>query len=85
MVFIMNRESESYREDLQMRVGVMRQKGKVEESTYLTWTGSSDQNKLETPQEKDKGNKRGVHECDGRARDPMFIINPDAMVLRTIF
>ncbi len=43
------------------------------------------QNKPETPQEKDKGNKRGVHECDGRARDPMFIINPDAMVFGTIF
>jgi hypothetical protein len=28
------------------------------------------ENKLETPKEKDEVNKREVHECDGRARDP---------------
>jgi hypothetical protein len=28
------------------------------------------QNKLETPKEKDEVNKREVHECDGRVRDP---------------
>ena len=28
------------------------------------------QNKLETPKEKDEVNKREVHECDVRTRDP---------------
>ncbi len=32
------------------------------------------QNKLETPKEKDKDNKRDVHESDGRGRDPDVII-----------
>ena len=34
------------------------------------------QNKLETPQEKDEVNKREVHECDGRARDPDAMVAP---------
>ncbi len=31
---------------------------------------------LETPKEKDKGNKREVHEGDGRARDPDTMVVP---------
>jgi hypothetical protein len=34
------------------------------------------QNKLETPEEKDDVNKREVHECDGRARDPDAMVVP---------
>ena len=34
------------------------------------------QNKLETPKEKDEVNKREVHECDGRARDPDAMVAP---------
>ncbi len=34
------------------------------------------QNKLETPKEKDEVNKREVHECDGRARDPDVMVAP---------
>jgi hypothetical protein len=34
------------------------------------------QNKLETPKEKDKGNKREAYECDGRARDPDAMVSP---------
>ncbi len=43
------------------------------------------QNKLETPKEKDEVNKREVHECDVRTRDPdavrrqlLFIINRES-------
>ena len=34
------------------------------------------QNKLETPKEKDEFNKREVHECDVRARDPDAMVVP---------
>jgi hypothetical protein len=34
------------------------------------------QNKLDTPKEKDEVNKREVHECDGRARDPNAMVAP---------
>ena len=40
LFFIMNQESESYRQDLYMRIGVMKDsKTKVEDSTRLTYTG----------------------------------------------
>ena len=32
------------------------------------------QNKLEIPKEKDEVNKREVHECDVRTRDPKLIL-----------
>ena len=34
------------------------------------------QNKLETPKEKDEVNKREVHECDVRTRDPDAMVVP---------
>ena len=34
------------------------------------------QNKLETPKEKDEVNKREVHECDVRTRDPDAMVGP---------
>ena len=34
------------------------------------------QNKLETLKEKDEINKREVHECDGRVRDPDTMVVP---------
>ena len=34
------------------------------------------QNKLETPKDKDEVNKREVHECDGRVRDPDVMVVP---------
>ena len=34
------------------------------------------QNKLETPKEKGEFNKREVHECDVRARDPDAMVVP---------
>ena len=34
------------------------------------------QNKLETPKEKDEVNKREVHECDVRTRDPDEMVVP---------
>ncbi len=34
------------------------------------------QNKLETPKEKDEVNKREVHECDVRTRDPDTMVVP---------
>ena len=34
------------------------------------------QNKLATPKEKDEVNKREIHECDGRARDPDAMVDP---------
>ena len=40
---------------------------------HMHWVAR--QNKLETPKEKDEVNKREVHECDVRTRDP------DAMVV----
>ncbi len=42
--------------------------------THIHWVAR--QNKLETPKEKDKGNKREVHECDGRGRDPDTMVVP---------
>jgi hypothetical protein len=40
LYFIMNQESESYRQDLYVRIGVMKDsKTKAEESTRLTYTG----------------------------------------------
>ena len=40
--------------------------------SHIHWVAR--QNKLETPKEKDKDNKREVHESDGRGRDPDVII-----------
>ena len=34
------------------------------------------QNKQETPKEKDEVNKREVHECDVRTRDPDAMVGP---------
>ena len=34
------------------------------------------QNKLETLKEKDEVNKREVHECNGRSRDPDAMVAP---------
>ena len=34
------------------------------------------QNKLETPRDKDKVNKREIRECDGRAHDPDTMVAP---------
>ena len=34
------------------------------------------QNKLETPKEKDEVNKREVHDCDVRTRDPDGMVVP---------
>ena len=48
---------------------------KVEESTRLACTVAR-QNKLETPKEKDEVNKREVHECDVRTRDPDAMVVP---------
>jgi hypothetical protein len=42
--------------------------------SHIHWV--TRQNKLETPKEKDEVNKREVHECDVRTR------NPDAMVVQ---
>ena len=42
--------------------------------SHIHWV--SRQNKLETPKEKDEVNKREVHECDGRARDPDAMVAP---------
>jgi hypothetical protein len=42
--------------------------------TRIHWVAR--QNKLETPKEKDEVNKREVHECDGRARDPDTMVAP---------
>jgi hypothetical protein len=42
--------------------------------THIHWVLR--QNKLETPKEKDEVNKREVHECDGRERDPDAMVAP---------
>jgi hypothetical protein len=42
--------------------------------SHIHWVAR--QNKLETPKEKDEVNKREVHECDGRARDPDAMVAP---------
>ena len=42
--------------------------------TRIHWVAR--QNKLETPEEKDEVNKREVHECDRRARDPDTMVAP---------
>ncbi len=41
---------------------------------HIHWVAR--QNKLETPKQKDEVNKREVHECDGRARDPDEMVDP---------
>ena len=41
---------------------------------HIHWVAR--QNKLETPKEKDEVNKREVHECDGRVRDPDAMVVP---------
>jgi hypothetical protein len=41
---------------------------------HIQWVAR--QNKLETPKEKDEVNKREVHECDGRVRDPDAMVGP---------
>ena len=42
--------------------------------THIHWVAR--QNKLEPPKEKDEVNKREVHECDGRGRDPDAMVAP---------
>jgi hypothetical protein len=42
--------------------------------THIHWV--TRQNKLEIPKEKDKDNKREVHKCDGRGRDPNVLVDP---------
>ena len=41
---------------------------------HIHWVAR--QNKLETPKEKDGVNKREVHECDVRVRDPDAMVGP---------
>ena len=41
---------------------------------HIHWVAR--QNKLETPKEKDELNKREVHECDVRTRDPDAMVGP---------
>ena len=41
---------------------------------HIHWVAR--QNKLETPKEKDEVNKREVHECDVRTRDPDAMVVP---------
>jgi hypothetical protein len=41
---------------------------------HIYWVAR--QNKLETPKEKDEVNKREVHECDVRTRDPDTMVVP---------
>ena len=42
--------------------------------THIHWVPR--QNKLEIPRDKDKVNKRVIHECDGRAQDPNTMVAP---------
>jgi hypothetical protein len=42
--------------------------------TRIHWVAR--QNKLETPKVKNEVNKREVHECDGRVRDPDVMVVP---------
>ena len=42
--------------------------------SHIHWV--TRQNKLETPKEKDEVNKREVHECDVRTRDPDAMVVP---------
>ena len=42
--------------------------------SHIHWVAR--QNKLETPKEKDEVNKREVHECDVRTRDPDAMVDP---------
>jgi hypothetical protein len=41
---------------------------------HIHWVAR--QNKLEIPRDKDEINKRHIHECDGRARDPVTMVAP---------
>jgi len=57
-----------------MRVGVMRDSKLKLRNLNVSDTLGFTTNKLETPKEKDEVNKREVHECDGRPRDPDTVV-----------